>query len=401
MRILLSEGSGLTSRQTAQRLGELGHDVELVSSSALCLSRFTRHVRAVHPISNFGIDPLGWLDAVIKIGKRRRVDLIFPTQEQVTILSAQAMRLPFATIVPPFAALRRMQDKISAYRTLAKIGVPQPHAIEVATAADLADVVAFPVFVKRPISTASLGVRLATTPDELAVAANELRLDGDGLIVQTKVLGPLAMVQAVANHGRVIAYHANLRVKEGVGGGAAIKESVTIPRLPDILERVVSSLEWHGALSLDMILSESGPVVIDVNPRLVEPANAFFSGVDHVGAMLELTASDKTQVQPVSRLGVRSHQSLLAILGTAAQTGSRRAILREAMDAFFLRGPYSRSKEELTPIAGDAIAAVPVLAALLATILRPELWRKFHAGTVGSYSLTAQGWRDILISAGF
>ncbi|EQD50324.1 hypothetical protein B2A_07342, partial [mine drainage metagenome] len=119
--------------------------------------------------------------------------------------------------------------------------------------------------------------------------------------------------------------------------------------LPDILERVVSSLEWHGALSLDMILSESGPVVIDVNPRLVEPANAFFSGVDLVGAMLELTASDKTQVQPVSRLGVRSHQSLLAILGTAAQTGSRRAILREAMDAFLFARAVLQIKRGTDP----------------------------------------------------
>jgi hypothetical protein len=63
MRIFLSEGSGITSRQTAQRLGELGHEVELLSSSKLCLSRFTRHVRAVHSVPKFGADPIGWLDA--------------------------------------------------------------------------------------------------------------------------------------------------------------------------------------------------------------------------------------------------------------------------------------------------------------------------------------------------
>jgi hypothetical protein len=42
MRVILTEGSGLTSRQVAQRLGELGHEVELLSSTKLCLSRFTR-----------------------------------------------------------------------------------------------------------------------------------------------------------------------------------------------------------------------------------------------------------------------------------------------------------------------------------------------------------------------
>jgi hypothetical protein len=90
----------------------------------------------------------------------------------------------------------------------------------------------------------------------------------------------------------------------------------------------------------------------------------------------ELAASGsggKAQVRPTSRLGVLSHQSLLSILGAAEQTGSRQAILREAVDAFLLRGAYSGSKEELTPIAGDPIAAVPVLSAFVATSVNPSL----------------------------
>ena len=71
MRIILSEGSGLTSRQTAGRLGELGHEVELLSSSKLCLSRFTRHVRAVHPVPNFGSDPFGWVSAAMEVARTR------------------------------------------------------------------------------------------------------------------------------------------------------------------------------------------------------------------------------------------------------------------------------------------------------------------------------------------
>ena len=166
-----------------------------------------------------------------------------------------------------------------------------------------------------------------------------------------------------------------------------------------MLDRMVSSLEWHGGLSMDMILTDGGPMIIDVNPRLVEPVNAFFSGVELVGAMLNLAVSDKTHAQPISRAGVRSHQSLLSILGAAEQTGSRRAVLREAIDAFFLRGAYLGSKEELTPIAGDPIAVVPVAAAFLATTVKPSLWRKFHGGAVGAYAVTPQAWKEIVASA--
>jgi hypothetical protein len=68
MRILLTEGSGLTSRQVAGRLGALGHEVEILSSAALCLTRFTRHVRAVHAVPRFGLDPFGWLDVALGRG---------------------------------------------------------------------------------------------------------------------------------------------------------------------------------------------------------------------------------------------------------------------------------------------------------------------------------------------
>ena len=109
--------------------------------------------------------------------------------------------------------------------------------------------------------------------------------------------------------------------------------------------------------------------------------------------MLDLAAGGRTQVRPVGRAGVLSHQSLLAILGAAERTGSRRA------DAFLLSGAYLGSQEELTPIAGDPLAAVPVLAACLATIVHPSLWRKFYGGAVGAYAVTPQAWTAIVDSA--
>jgi hypothetical protein len=92
----------------------------------------------------------------------------------------------------------------------------------------------FPVFVKRPISTASAGVRRAATADELVAAAAALGLGTEELLVQTQASGPLAMVQALADHGRLVAHHANLRVIEGIGGGAAVKESIRLPKLENI-----------------------------------------------------------------------------------------------------------------------------------------------------------------------
>lgn len=400
MRILLSEGSGLTSRQVAGRLGALGHEVELLSSTRICLSRFTRHVRAVHAVPRFGRDPFGWLAAAERIAAERSIDLLFPTQEQVTVLSARRPHLRVATVVPPFQSLARVQDKISAYHTLEAVGAPQPRTFLIATPDDLRDITTYPVFLKRPVSTASSGVRRVGNAKELERVARELGIGRSELIAQVQASGPLAMVQAVADRGRLVAHHACLRVREGVGGGASLKESVVLPGLAEMLARLVASLDWHGGLSMDVIIGDAGPVIIDVNPRLVEPANAFAAGVDLVASMLDVAVGVPVSEQPAGMVGVRTRQTLLAILGAAEQSGSRSAVLREAIDAIFARGDYAGSTEELTPIAGDPRAALPVLAALGASLISPSLWRKFHAGAVGPYAVTPEAWAEIRAAAG-
>jgi len=399
MRILLSEGSGLTSRQVAGQLGSLGHEVEILSSSKICLTRFTRHVRAVHDVPRFGLDPFGWLAAAERIAGERKTDLLFPTQEQVTVLSARRKHLRVATIVPPFASLARVQDKISAFRALKAIGAPQPQTFVISSADDLRDVATYPIFVKRPVSTASSGVRRATNAQELGAAAREFGLGQSELIAQSQASGPLAMVQAVADRGRLVAHHACLRLREGVGGGASLKESIALPGLADMLARLVAALDWHGALSMDLIVADGGPVIIDVNPRLVEPANALAAGVDLVAAMLDVAGHAPAQERSSGGAGVRTRRTLLAILGAAEQHGARGAVLREAFDAIFARSDYAGSVEELTPIAGDPVAAVPVVAALAASLIHPPLWRKFHAGAVGPYAVTPEAWEEILAAA--
>jgi glutathione synthase/RimK-type ligase-like ATP-grasp enzyme len=395
MRVLLSEGSGLTSRQVATRLGALGHHVEVLSSTPFCLTRFTRHVRALHRVPRFADDPMAWFDAANRIARLRAIDVLLPTQEQVAVLSAQRSRLEVATVVPDFAALRRVQDKIEAWRTLHAIGIPQPASVVVRSKNDLAAIGQFPVFVKRPISTASAGVRRAATADELVAAAAALGLGAEELLVQTQASGPLAMVQALADHGRLVAHHANLRVIEGIGGGAAVKESIQLPKIGEYLQTLVQALDWHGPISLDVILTGDGPLVIDVNPRLVEPINALIAGVDLVGAMLELARGGHPPAVPAGQGGVRSRQLLLSVLG-AAEHGRRGAVLRELIAALRCRGDYKDAAEELTPVGGDPIAALPVVLAVLATLIKPSLWRLFHAGATGPYSLTPEAWRKII-----
>jgi glutathione synthase/RimK-type ligase-like ATP-grasp enzyme len=399
VKILLTEGSGLTSRQVATRLGELGHRVEILSSTPICLARFTKHVRRVHAAPRFGSDPLSWMEAAAKICRENAVDLLFPTQEQAAVLSALQGEFPVRTLVPAFDSLRAVQDKISAYETLAETGVPQPRTFVLEGEEDLTKIQRYPVFLKQPVSTASFGVRRARSEAELRAAARAFGLGRQKLVAQEAEAGRLAMIQALADDGRLVAFHANVRIREGAGGGASAKESIPLPEMAAHVERLVRTLRWRGPISFDAILADSGALVIDVNPRLVEPMNAFRSGVDLVGMMLDLAFARPVAPQPPGKPGVRTHQLLIAILGAAQAKGPRRAALREILAAVRRRDDYENSVEELTPLLGDPLAALPLLAAAAATLAWPPAAKLFERGAISAYALTPEGWAEIVEAA--
>jgi hypothetical protein len=389
MKILLSDGSGLTSRQCATRLASAGHVVEALTPDSMCLCRFTRHVARLHRVVPYGTDPLGWLDTALDVCRSGRVDVLLPTQEQVAVMSWGKSLLDaagIATVVPEFAALSALQDKVSASATLTRLGIPQPKC-----AIGIEGWDRFPAFVKDPIGTASAGVRRVASQGELERAATEKTV-----LVQAAVDGPLAMCQSVFDQGTLVAFHANERIAEGVGGGASHKRSISLPEVRRWFEIIGQDLRWHGALSADVILGHDGPVVIDVNPRLVEPQNAYYSGVDLVGSMIELATGHHPIAQAAGRPGVATHQLLLAVLGAAQQGRGRRGVVAELVHAASRSRDNLCSAEELTPFNRDMRSIIPVAMAAAATLVAPTSWTWFAGGSVASYALSKQGWQVIL-----
>jgi hypothetical protein len=404
VRIVLSDGSGLTSRQCATLLDRMGHDVHALVPDRLTLTRMTRHVAAVHRVPPYGPDPLAWWAATLKVLERSRAEVLLPTQEQVAVISRYASDLDVVgvrTVVPAFEALAQVQDKLSAHATLQAVGLRRPPTWVAKGAAELVERVTGPVFVKAPIGTASTAVRRVAGRDSVAQAARAFDAAGafadGGVLVEEPVPGPLVMVQSVFADGQLIALHANERTREGAGGGASNKTSRYLPGLADDVKSLGAHLRWHGALSLDAILTPVGPVWIDVNPRLVEPGNAARAGIDLLGPMLTLAYGDQPPgpTGPVPD-GVRTHQLLLAILGAAEGGRGRRGVMRELWDVALSNGPYRGSAEELTPLAGpDVVAGLPVAVAAAVTLLNPRWHRWFTRAAVSGYALTPSGWRQI------
>jgi hypothetical protein len=407
MRVLLTEGNGLTSRQVATHLDRLGHHVEVLTPDPMCLARFTKHVRRLHRSPRIGDDPLGWLERALAVYEARRIDLLFPTHEHAVVLAHQHRRLADAgvvTAVAPFEAYARVFDKIAAHDTLTDLRITEPPTVVTRDPGELRACPKFPVFVKRAVGNSSTGVTRVDSPAALDALADALDADGafaDGVLVQREARGRLVMTQGVFADGELVAFHTNLRLREGADGSAALKRSTRKPQIREQMAALGGALGWHGALSADVMIDRDIARWIDVNPRLVEPGNAYRAGVDLVAAYVEVARGNGVGAARSAagaidgRPGELTHQLLMSVLGAGQRGLGRGAIAGEALAAVRHRGAYDKSIEELTPTRGDTRTAFLPAVATAALLLKPSAYRWFTKGAAPNYALGAPGWRTL------
>jgi predicted ATP-grasp superfamily ATP-dependent carboligase len=397
-RILLSDGYGLTARQVAGLLGRAGHTVDILSPKGLTLTRLTRWTNKTHTVPPFGDDPFVWFSAVLDVLEHNTFDVLLPVQEEITMLARHAEQLRLLgvhTAVPLFESLKRVQNKLTAVETLREVGLPQPRSV---VATDLTELLAaqweFPVFLKLCVGTASTTVYHVDSTTALRELGVELdrraAFEQGGILVQQQVPGPLVMIVGVFDHGRLVSWHACQRVREGINGGSSAKRSVDLPQVAGHLERLGDALQWHGALSLDAILDGADLYYIDVNPRLVEPANAHRAGVDLLSTLLDISVGGHPTRATTGRPGVATHQLLLAVLSAA--TRGRRQILSELWEAVLRRGYYRSSTEELTPLWQDPLSAVPLVQIAASVLAHPDRAIRLTNGAIDKYSLSFANW---------
>jgi biotin carboxylase len=336
-KILLSEGSSLSSREAITALGRGGHRVELVSSEPMCLGRFSRFVSRVHRAPASGADPDGYLAAVIEIVKTGNIDALLPVHEQAYLFAAARKQFSggVGIALADFAAFERVQSKASFADLLTQLNVPQPKTDIIRSADEFASDRPYPFFVKAAFGTASAGVwRVgdARQRDALLLQLEAHNAFADGLLVQAAVMGALERTQGVFDRGRLVASHIYRQVVEGPGGGDVLKISVVRSEVRETVMRIGQALKWHGALSFDYIRDDATktPHFIDANPRLVEPMNAWLSGVDLPGALLRISLGEAPPVQPEGREGVLTRLGLMGLLDAARWRNRRRDILWES-----------------------------------------------------------------------
>lgn len=399
VRVLLSDGSGVTSRQVALLLGHAGHEVEVFGAvGGPAQVRPAPNVARAHPAPAFAADPWGWLDALEATVRTEGHDVVVPFGAHAAVVSrsgAETGALKGRIAVPRYPALERVLDKVSAAATLTEIGLPQPETLVVRSAEALRQAADPPLYVKRPVGAPATRIRLR---EELLRLADELDADGafadrGRVLLQHPAQGPLVTAQSVFDNGRLVAVHAYQHLTPG---GTA-KQGLALPLINEHITLLGAHIGWHGALSMDGVLTADGPVWIGVDPYLTDPTNAARSGVDLVGAFLAVARGEAPAAQKPGEPDVHTHQ-FAGALREAARSG-RLAVLRELWNATFRRGAYHHSTEELlSPLAEPR--AIPAFLALCTTLLAAPGWSLARAQrTPPAHALAPSTWHQIRAGA--
>lgn len=396
-RVLISEGSSLSARQIITALGMAGYRIGVCDPNPRCLGRYSRYVTQYYRSPAAGREPERYFDFVAGVLRRDHWEVLLPAHEQAFLFARERSKLPptAALASAEFLSFIQVQGKSALTRTLARLELPQPAAHIVKTQQELMAESSFPFYLKADYGTAATHVWCIHNAEELQTEVAELVTSGlvDGVrefVVQEAVAGPLERVQAVFDRGRLVACHVYRQVLAGPGGGDIAKIQVDGAAVRQYVERLGEALNWSGALSLDYILREEDerPVFIDANPRLVEPMNAVFSGVNLAEILVRVSLGEEPKGPTNTRSGVRTHMLLMALLGAAERRRSRFDVLGALIRVLTGRGVYKGSREELLPLGIDRKCLFPLANVLVRLLLKPAAAASIHESTIAAYSMS-------------
>jgi predicted ATP-grasp superfamily ATP-dependent carboligase len=404
--VLVSEGSSTSAREAVTILGLAGHHVEVCDPSRWCLARFSRFVRKFHRCPGLRDDPIGYLAFVEALLDSSRFDILLPTHEQGFLFARVTERLQrrAGIALPAFENYRIAHSKAGFSRLLAELGLPQPQTSIVTSETALRAAIRFPAVIKTAVGTASRGIWFVRDERGLDDAMSALAASdafSNDVLVQEWVAGTVEKAQSVFCRGQLLGFHAYRQIAAGIGGGEAIKQSVSRPDIRSMLERIGERLGWQGALSIDYLMPNDDPTprLIDCNPRLVEPMSAHLAGTNLLDLLLQVSRGEAPAALPESRAGVRTHLAMQALLGVAARGGTRREVLREGRRLWRGREPYAGSREEMTPVKTDWLSAVPVAATAALLVAQPRSALHLARGGFGAHFLSRESIRAIEATA--
>jgi predicted ATP-grasp superfamily ATP-dependent carboligase len=354
-----ARGSAIT---IIRSLGAEGLDVIAADSDGRSPGFLSRYASERLRYPSPRIDPEGTVESLLRTAANRRVDLIVPVGDELTLLLSEE-RARFADVcrlaLPNSVAYETTQDKLATLALASEQEVPAPRTQLVSSveeALEAAESLGWPLVVKPRSSSARSGLAVAHyevsyAEDATSLAAEVGRLEGRSeVLLQEYCRGEGHGVELLLHRGQALAAFQHRRLHEVpiTGGASSFRESVALdPTLYAYSTRLLGALEWTGLAMVEFKLGDDGPRLMEINGRVWGSLPlAVKSGVDFPSRMAELylngPPANGSGPLTAYEVGVRSRNldlEILWIASTLRGSQDRRLVAvpsrREAVRAAF------------------------------------------------------------------
>jgi hypothetical protein len=294
-------------------------------------------------------DHAGYLEDLLAIIAREKVDLVCPVSEESMHVGFLHGRLPPGTrlAAPSGQTLVGLHSKLGFVETAHRHGLPIPGSARADTA-QAAEIAAGGRHVVKPILSCG-GRDIRIRP------AGPLEQPSPADLVQRFVDGPHLSSFTLARRGRSLVtaiYRGTL-----MSGTVAVRfERVDNAGVTDWIDRFIQQTGYEGFLSFDFILDGTQPLAIECNPRVT-------SGIHFVEPEpLARALLDPASLAPIPLRPIRERQQFYAVLTEVQSRFWRKSGGRAARD-LFTTNDVSWSRADPMPFLTMTYTAWPIISA--------------------------------------
>ena len=355
-RVLLTGGRAAAALELARLFRAAGWRVVMADSLPGAPSRWSRAVARSYAVPWANRDPDGYIDALLRVVRRERIDLLVPTCEEIFFVARGRDRLAphCAVFTDSIDALRRLHSKWLFVQTARSHGLAVPPTTLLTRPDDARralasgrDLVLKPVYSRFAART----VLRPRTAADLPADVSERR----PWAAQDYVAGRQLCTYGVAHAGR-LTVHSAYRAEFTFGPGAAVAfAALDHPASRAWVEAFVRAEGFTGQIAFDFIETPDGRLfAVECNPRATSGVHLFADDPEFVPAFLGEAAG---VVQP--RRGRASRYALLMAAQLPRSVGSWSRLRRWAAAFFGGRDVFFRA-DDPWPFLGQ-LAAFAVL----------------------------------------
>jgi hypothetical protein len=278
-RVLVAGDDYYASLATVRGLRKGGYEPWFATHAPNTFAARSRATAGTFPLPHPAAGDDAYVAALADAGRGCRADVVLPCNElAIKAVAGREHMLPPEAIVASSSreTVLRATDKAVLAELGAEVGVPAPATLELGR--DNLDLhrhrLSFPTVAKPATTAVSERDRTwLAPPARLVESAEELEQVLGGAprwLVQPYLRGALTAVSGVAWRGDVAcsAHQRAMRIYPTPLGVSAYAETVPVDRaLDDALREIVRRLDLSGIFEFQLIRSEAGSHLIDLNPR--------------------------------------------------------------------------------------------------------------------------------------